>query len=586
MFEPEGTATSSRANPSGATLTVQVGGQGGVPTSGVSAVVLNVTTLNVGGNGYGNVYPHGAGVPDGRSLTLTTGTTMSNVAITGVSTDGKVDVLASQATDVLIDVSGWYDTPDAGTGSGFYPLDGQRILDTRNGTGVCSPSSCAAIPSGGTLTLQVGGQGNVPASGVSAVALTVTELNSTTSGFVQVWPAAWTQPVGRNLSYNGTGVSELVVTQLSADGKVSIYTSSSSINALVDVAGYYTASQDGTGSVFVPAGSDQRILDTRNGTGTCTPSPCTALPSSTNVTVSVAGNGGVPTDASAVVLNATVFNPSADGALVIWNADDATQPPGRNLSYSAGKSASNTAMVGLGPTGAVDVRAINNSTDLTLDVEGWYVAQGGLTAETVSSTMTTQYATRILGAAPSGASGIADSPGEDSSGDTSDAPGPADTADLEQVELTDGSVITLPASEAQTALTAGQNYAAAAEGSGSTITPDNTVYGDCGSSYVSLYERSTGNPVRMATGFHVNRAATSYQWLGSIIGRGAADSYAYGYSSSGDLFFRTSWNGGHVSHMDYPHGIYVATINPELSYAFLIDGSFCVSGGPVARRNL
>lgn len=368
-----GTCTLSPCDkiPAAGTLTIQVAGKGGVPTSGVSAVVLNVTTLNVAGNGYANVYAHGASKPDGRSLTLTTGTTMSNVAITGVSSDGEVDIYASQATDVLVDVSGWYDTPDAGSGSGFYPLNGPRILDTRNGTGICTPSPCASIPSGGTLTLQVGGQGGVPASGVSAVALTVTELNSTTSGFVQVWPAGGTQPVGRNLSYNGTGVSELSVTPLSAAGQVSIYSSSSSINVLVDVAGYYTTSQDGTGQVFVPAGADQRILDTRNGTGSCMPAPCATLPSNSNVTVDVPGNAGAPAGASAVVLNATVFNPSADGALVIWNADD-TQPPGRNLSYSAGKSASNTAIVALGPAGAVNVRAINNSTDLTLDVEGYF----------------------------------------------------------------------------------------------------------------------------------------------------------------------------------------------------------------------
>lgn len=55
-------------------------------------------------------------------------------------------------------------------GDRFHPLDPARILDTRIGQG----SPAALIGPGGTLSLQVTGQGGIPATNVSAVVLNVT----------------------------------------------------------------------------------------------------------------------------------------------------------------------------------------------------------------------------------------------------------------------------------------------------------------------------------------------------------------------------------------------------------------------------
>lgn len=363
--------------PAGGTLTIQVGGNGDVPATGVKAVILNVTTVNSTANGYLVAYPTGTTQPFGRSMSLTNGTSQSNAVITAVSAKGKVTLFSSAPTDVLVEVSGWYANPTDTTGSTFEPLNGSRILDTRNGTGSCMPSPCASLAAGATTTVQVEGTGGVPSTGVTAVAFTLSAFNPARDGFAETWAAdVSTRPDLRNMSYSAAEQSsELIVTKPSAAGKIKLYSSAAS-DFTLDVAGYYTTSNDATGSIFVPvdpsSATNPRILDTRAGTrtGSCDPS-CGTLQPNTPITIGVAGHGGVPTNATTAVLSATAWNPTGDGGLVLWPADQ-SRPPSRNLSYSAGVTSSDTAQIALSPEGKISAYAWQNPTDLTLDVEGWF----------------------------------------------------------------------------------------------------------------------------------------------------------------------------------------------------------------------
>lgn len=51
-------------------------------------------------------------------------------------------------------------------------------------------------------TLTITGRGNVPASGVDAVALNITAINPTTKSFLTVWPTGTTRPTASNLNFN------------------------------------------------------------------------------------------------------------------------------------------------------------------------------------------------------------------------------------------------------------------------------------------------------------------------------------------------------------------------------------------------
>jgi uncharacterized protein YkwD len=94
----------------GATLNLQVGGRGGVPATGVSAVVLNVTATQPTAASYLTVYPSGDALPNASNLNVTAGQTAPNLVVAKVGTNGQVSVFnANGFTHVIADVAGWYD---------------------------------------------------------------------------------------------------------------------------------------------------------------------------------------------------------------------------------------------------------------------------------------------------------------------------------------------------------------------------------------------------------------------------------------------------------------------------------------------
>jgi hypothetical protein len=84
-------------------------GHSGVPTTGVSAVVLNVTVTEPTSPGDITVYPDGVNQPLASNLNFTTGETIPNLVIVPVGADGNVDFYnGSGGTGELVaDVSGY-----------------------------------------------------------------------------------------------------------------------------------------------------------------------------------------------------------------------------------------------------------------------------------------------------------------------------------------------------------------------------------------------------------------------------------------------------------------------------------------------
>jgi hypothetical protein len=93
----------------GTTLTVQVAGAGGVPATGVTAAVLNVTVTNTAKASFLTVWPTGANRPTASDLNWVAGQTVPNLVVVKLGADGAVQVFnAAGSVDVVVDVSGWY----------------------------------------------------------------------------------------------------------------------------------------------------------------------------------------------------------------------------------------------------------------------------------------------------------------------------------------------------------------------------------------------------------------------------------------------------------------------------------------------
>jgi hypothetical protein len=347
----------------GGTISLQVEGVAGVPASGVTAVVLNVTATDATASSYVTVYPDGTTRPTASNLNFTAGETIPNLVTVPVGADGAVDFYNhSGSVDLVADLEGYYTT--TGTGSLLGSLGPVRVLDTRDGTG--APQ--APVGPGGTISLQVAGVDGVPASGVTAVVLNVTATDTTAASYVTVWPDGQSRPTASNLNFTaGETIPNLVVVPVGADGEVDFYNLAGSVDLVADLSGYYTAA----GAGYTPVGP-VRVLDTRDGTGAA---QAPVGPGGT-ISLQVAGVDGVPSSGvTAVVLNVTATDTTAASYVTVW-PDGETQPTASNLNFTAGETIPNLVVVPVGADGEVDFYNFAGSTDLVADLAGYFTAGG------------------------------------------------------------------------------------------------------------------------------------------------------------------------------------------------------------------
>lgn len=132
-----------------------------------------------------------------------------------------------------------------------------------------------------------------------------------------------------------------------------------------------------TGLIYVPASSPFRICDTRSNNQT----PCqgqTLAPNSV-ITIQVTGvtvqGESVPTTAQAVVISLTATNTTAPGYFSVYPASG-SRPQVSSLNWSKPyQTVANLVQVGLS-NGAIDVYlGSKGSSDLIVDVQGWYVPE-------------------------------------------------------------------------------------------------------------------------------------------------------------------------------------------------------------------
>jgi hypothetical protein len=113
-----------------------------------------------------------------------------------------------------------------------------------------------------------------------------------------------------------------------------------------------------------------RVLDTRGPAGDY---GGPALAAGQSRTFTVAGRCGIPPSATAVAVNLTATQPSARGSFSLGRADQAV-PLLPTLSYGAGGTRANNAVVRLSPDGALAIGCsqASGATHVILDVAGYF----------------------------------------------------------------------------------------------------------------------------------------------------------------------------------------------------------------------
>ena len=350
-----------------ATTALQVIGRGQVPVAGVGAVALNVTAIDPSGESYLTVWPTGTDRPTASSLNTAPGTTVANMVVVPVGANGTIQLFnESGNVDVAVDLLGWFPTSN-----GFTGVTPARLLDTRNAATVDDGFRGGGAVSGGSVKkVSVLGRGDVPASGVTSVSVNVTATGATTSSFVTVWPSDQDRPTASNLNViPGVTAANMVNVPVAADGTISLYVESGSVDLVVDVLGWFAPTPG-----FHPL-AGARLADTRDAPTVDGESRHTGrVGAGANMSVRVLGRGGVaPSGVSSVILNVTAVDASASTYLTVWPSG-ITPPTASTLNVRQGRSLPNLVIVPVGADGSVSILNAFGSVDLVVDILGWFSA--------------------------------------------------------------------------------------------------------------------------------------------------------------------------------------------------------------------
>ena len=237
--------------------------------------------------------------------------------------------------------------------------------------------------------MQITGRAGVPANATAAV-VNLTALDSTTAGFVTAYPCGSALPNVSNLNYvpGGTAIANAATIPIGTGGKICLYTSSAT-NLIADINGWYPA-----GSDFTPT-TPTRLLDTRPnraGTGAVTE-------------LQITGRAGVPTNATAAVVNLTALDSTTAGFVTAYPCGSAL-PNVSNLNYVPGGTAiANAATIPIGTGGKICLYT-SSATNLIADINGWYPAGSDFTPTTPTRLLDT----RTVAAAPAGPSATGPTP--------------------------------------------------------------------------------------------------------------------------------------------------------------------------------
>jgi hypothetical protein len=304
----------------------------------------------------------GVGANHGFDATFTTDKTgQQTVYVYGVNlagTPGSDVLLGSQAVTIK--------APD----DLFTPITPTRIVDSRPFGPTVGPY---ATPwgTGTTRDVVVAGVAGVPAD-ATAVVLNATVNGTSTASHLTIWPEGEARPTASNLNWSHDWtVANAVTVKVGAAGKVSVYNAQGSAHVVLDVIGYF---RTGTGASFT-ALSPTRVVDSRANGPNVGPYR-TPWGRGTTRDVHLGGVARIPTDARAVVLNATGTNTTGQSFMTVWPAGR-PRPLASSLNWSPGWTIANAVTVELGTGGAVSVYSDAGQVDVVFDVVGYFAAGSG-----------------------------------------------------------------------------------------------------------------------------------------------------------------------------------------------------------------
>ncbi len=200
----------------------------GVPAS-AQAYSLNLTAVPGGALGYITTWPTGQPKPTVSTLNAPTGAITANAAIVPAGSGGSIDVFASDATNLVVDINGYFAPAGAG-GLSLYNLPPCRVLDSRK------PAGSPALK--GALDVDVSDSGCGAPLAAQAYVLNATVVPQASLGYLTLWPQGATQPVVSTLNALDGKITSNMAIVPTTNGSTSAFLSDLA-HVVLDISGYF-----------------------------------------------------------------------------------------------------------------------------------------------------------------------------------------------------------------------------------------------------------------------------------------------------------------------------------------------------------
>jgi hypothetical protein len=205
----------------------------GIP-AGAQAYAFNMTVVPRGSLGYLSTWPAGSPQPLVSTLNALTGAITSNASIVPAGVNGAISVYASDTTDLIVDINGYFAPPGSGA-LDFYTVTPCRALDTRSAAGALGgpimgagqsrsfivPSSACGIP----VTAR-------------AYSLNATVVPPAPLSYLTLWGSGGQPLVSTLNSLDGSVVANAALVPAGISGEVTAFTANLS-HLLLDINGYF-----------------------------------------------------------------------------------------------------------------------------------------------------------------------------------------------------------------------------------------------------------------------------------------------------------------------------------------------------------
>lgn len=338
----------------------------GLPSS-ATAYSLNVTVVPKGPLSYLTLWPTGSARPLVSTLNSFDGRVKANAAIVPAGTNGAISVFVTDATDVILDINGYFvpaTAANVNTTYSFTSVSPCRVADTRLANGTNGGPSMAG---GTTRTFSLRTSACGSFANAVAYSLNITAIPKGGGlGYLAVFPAGTPRPLVSTLnSYTGTVVANAAIVLSGTNGDISVFVTNDA-DVIIDVNGYFSSSTVNS-MRFYPV-APCRMSDSRNAAGAFG-GPILGAGQS-RAYAPTATPCGVAASASAYVLNATVVPSAALSYLTVWPAGSG-RPLVSTLNSFDGSITANALIVPAGTGGGIS-SFVTDSTHLILDISGYF----------------------------------------------------------------------------------------------------------------------------------------------------------------------------------------------------------------------